>query len=436
MTVFNGIEFIEKKRDSGKHTGEELQAFIDSVMRDDIPDYQISAWLMAAFLNGLDDDELMHFTIALANSGEKLSYPAGDRIIDKHSTGGVGDKTTLVLIPLVAACGSAISKLSGPGLGFTGGTIDKLESIPGMDMHLNDDRFLKQVKSIGCAISGHSLKLAPAEGKFYKLRDVTGTVPSIPLITASIVSKKLAGGAYGYLFDVKCGSGAFMNDAGKAEQLARKLTDISGKLGKACLSVITDMEQPLGEWVGNSAEVYEAVEVLSGRGPSDTRELCITLGAAMLEMSGRAKTREEGAELASKALDNGSALKKFGELIAAQNGDSSVIKEPLRILPKAARTYEIRSDRDGFLSKLDALLIGEGLRALGGGRLTKEDVIDPSVAIQLLHKVGSKVLRGDVLIRIFYNSENKLNDSLSYVQKCWEISDSAEKRKLILGIEY
>jgi len=430
--TFNGIEFIEKKRDGLRHTREELQTFIDTVMRVEMPDYQISAWLMAAFLNGLDDDELMHFTQALAHSGETLSYPQEERIIDKHSTGGVGDKTTLVLIPLVAACGSSISKLSGPGLGYTGGTIDKLESIPGMNMHLSEIEFRDQVKSIGCAISGHSHKLAPAEGKFYKLRDVTGTVPSIPLITASIVSKKLAGGAYGYLFDVKCGSGAFMKDIGKARKLAQKLVDVSKKLGKVCVSVITDMEQPLGEWVGNSAEVCEAIEVLSGRGPSDTRELCLTLAAYMLNMSGRANTYEEGLALSSKALDDGSALKKFEELIIEQKGDSSVIREPEKVLPKASSAYKIRSDRDGYLSKLDALLIGEGLRALGGGRLTLDDTIDPSVAIRLLHKVGDKVSEGDVLLTIYYNQDKQLQESLLYIEKCWEVSNRAEKRKLII----
>ena len=430
--TFNGIEFIEKKRDGLRHTREELQTFIDTVMRGEMPDYQISAWLMAAFLNGLDDDELMHFTQALAHSGETLSYPQEERIIDKHSTGGVGDKTTLVLIPLVAACGSSISKLSGPGLGYTGGTIDKLESIPGMNMHLSEIEFRDQVKSIGCAISGHSHKLAPAEGKFYKLRDVTGTVPSIPLITASIVSKKLAGGAYGYLFDVKCGSGAFMKDIGEARKLAQKLVDVSKKLGKVCVSVITDMEQPLGEWVGNSAEVCEAIKVLSGRGPSDTRELCLTLAAYMLNMSGRANTYEEGLALSSKALDDGSALKKFEELIIEQKGDSSVIREPEKVLPKASSAYKIRSDRDGYLSKLDALLIGEGLRALGGGRLTLDDTIDPSVAIRLLHKVGDKVSEGDVLLTIYYNQDKQLQESLLYIEKCWEVSNRAEKRKLII----
>ena len=430
--TFNGIEFIEKKRDGLRHTGEEMQAFINAVMLGEITDYQISAWLMAAFLNGLDDEELMYFTKALAHSGETLNYPPQERIIDKHSTGGVGDKTTLVLIPLVAACGSGISKLSGPGLGYTGGTIDKLESIPGMNMHLTEVEFRDQVNSIGCAISGHSLRLAPAEGKFYKLRDVTGTVPSIPLITASIVSKKLAGGAYGYLFDVKCGSGAFMSDIKKARELAQKLVDISKKLGKACVSVITDMEQPLGEWVGNAAEVFEAIEVLSGRGPSDTRELCVTLAAYMLKMSGRAITFEEGLKLSAKALDDGSALNKFKELIAAQNGDITVISEPERVLPRASSIYEIRSDKDGYLSKLDAMLIGEGLRALGGGRLTQEDIIDPSVSIQLLRKIGDNVQKGDVLLRISYNTKKQLDASLRYVEKCSQVSESAEKRKLII----
>ncbi|NLD04482.1 MAG: thymidine phosphorylase, partial [Synergistaceae bacterium] len=242
--------------------------------------------------------------------------------------------------------------------------------------------------------------------------------------------------AYGYLFDVKCGSGAFMNDIKKAGELAQKLVEISQKLGKECVSIITDMEQPLGEWIGNSAEVYEAIEVLSGRGPSDTRELCVTLGAYMLKMSGKAKTAEEGLKLSAKALDDGSALNKFEELITAQKGDSSVIREPERVLPKAYSTYEISSDRDGCLSKLDALLIGEGLRALGGGRLTQEDIIDPSVAIQLLRKIGDDVFKGDVLLRIYYNKEKQLDESLRYVEKCWEVSDNAEKRKLIIDMIY
>lgn len=428
---FNAIEFIEKKRDFHKHTEEEFQAFMDSVMNNDVPDYQISAWLMAAFLNGLDDDETMYFTKTLAHSGEMLSYPENEKIIDKHSTGGVGDKTTLILIPLVSACGAVISKLSGPGLGYTGGTVDKLESIPNINMHLSETEFKEQVKKIGCAISGHSQKLAPAEGKFYKLRDVTGTVPSIPLITASIISKKIAGGAYGYLFDVKCGSGAFMRDFKSALLLAEKLVDVSKKLNKKCVSIITDMEQPLGEWVGNSAEVFEAIEVLSGRGPSDTRQLCSVLGANMLYMADKADSIDEGMEKCFKALDDGSALNKFKELIEAQKGDSSVINEP-EILLKTSFVHEIRSDREGFLSKLDALLIGEGLRALGGGRLTQDDMIDLSVSVQLPIKIGDRVSMDEVIIRIYYNSEKKLEESLKYIRNSWAVSDSAEKRKLII----
>lgn len=432
MMSFNAIEFIEKKRDCHKHTKEDIQAFMDSIMNNLVPDYQISSWLMAAYLNGLDDDEIMYFTEALAHSGAILSYPEGDKIIDKHSTGGVGDKTTLILIPLVAACGAVVSKLSGRGLGYTGGTVDKLESIPNINMHLSETEFKAQVKKIGCAISGHSHKLAPAEGKFYKLRDVTSTVPSIPLITASIISKKIAGGAYGYLFDVKCGSGAFMHDFKSALLLAKKLVDVSKKLNKKCVSIITDMEQPLGEWVGNSVEVYEAIEVLSGKGPSDTRELCLVLGANMLFMAGKAVSIDEGMEKCIKALDDGSALNKFKELIEAQKGDSNVISDPEKILPKASYVHEIRSDREGFLSRLDALLIGEGLRALGGGRLTQDDIIDLSVAIQLLRKIGDKVSEDEVIIRVFYNEEKKLEESLKYIQNSWTVSDCAEKRKLII----
>ena len=432
MMRFNAIEFIEKKRDCLKHTKEDIQAFMDSIMNNFVPDYQISSWLMAAYLNGLDDDEIMYFTEALAHSGAILSYPEGDKIIDKHSTGGVGDKTTLILIPLAAACGAVVSKLSGRGLGYTGGTVDKLESIPNINMHLSETEFREQVKKIGCAISGHSQKLAPAEGKFYKLRDVTGTVPSIPLITASIISKKLAGGAYGYLFDVKCGSGAFMHDFKSALLLAEKLVDVSKKLNKQCVSIITDMEQPLGEWVGNSAEVYEAIEVLSGRGPADTRELCSVLGADMLYMADKAGSRDEGLEKCLKALDDGSALNKFKELIEAQKGDVTVINEPEKILLKTSHVHEIRSNRDGFLSKLDALMIGEGLRALGGGRLTQDDVIDLSVAVQLPLKIGDRVSNDEVIISIYYNSEKKLEESLKYLRNSWTVSDSAEKRKLII----
>lgn len=429
---FNAIEFIERKRDCGRHRGEDFKRFVGAVMEGSVPDYQISAWLMAVYLNGLDDEETMDFTEALAGSGNMLSFPSEEPVLDKHSTGGVGDKTTLVLIPLVAACGARISKLSGPGLGYTGGTVDKLASIPKMETHLDEISFKEQISRVGCAISGHSAGLAPAEGKFYKLRDVTGTVPSIPLIVSSIISKKLAGGAHGYLFDVKCGSGAFMRDVKKAEELALKLVNVSKKMGKKCVSVISDMEEPLGEWVGNSAEVFEAIETLSGRGPSDTKELCVYLGGQMLLLSGRAETAEEGCEIAAAALANGSALNKFSELITAQRGDASVLDEPEKYLLKTSYSFDIKSDGDGFLARLDALSIGEGLRALGGGRLTREDAIDPYVSIRLMHKCGESVKAGETLIRVYYNEKKQLASALPYLENCWEIKERAEKRKLII----
>ena len=430
--MFNMIEFIEKKRDKGRHGRDEFNELIANLMAGEAPDYQLSAWLMAAFLNGLDDDETMYFTEALAKSGESYSFPADLHIVDKHSTGGVGDKATLVLLPLAAACGASVSKLSGPGLGFTGGTVDKLESIPGMRMHLEPDEFLAQVRRIGCAISGHSKQLAPAEGRFYKLRDVTGTVPSTELITASIVSKKLAGGAFGYVFDVKCGSGAFMKDREAAAALAENLVKVSKKLGKGAVAAITDMEQPLGEWVGNASEVFEAVEVLNGRGPADTRKLCVTLCGLMLAVASVAKDAQEGAKIAERALDDGSALKKFAEIITAQGGDPEVVRHPLEILPRARKSFLIKSSKRGYLSKLDALSVGEALRALGGGRMKLDDKIDHAVSVHLMKKVGDAVSVGDTVIELLYNDDTKLAEAMKYLTDCWSVSEKAERRELIL----
>lgn len=431
--MFNAIELIEKKRDGGEHLKCEMQALVDAVMKNEIQDYQLSSWLMAAYLKGLNDDEIMHLTEALANSGDMLHPPEEYKIIDKHSTGGVGDKTTLVLVPLVAACGAKVSKLSGPGLGYTGGTVDKLESIPGMELHLNSEKFREQVHSIGGAISGHSLKLAPAEAKFYMMRSVSGTIPSIALIVTSIISKKLAGGAYGFIFDVKCGSGAFMPNSKDATLLAEKLVLISKKLGKKCIAIITDMEQPLGEWVGNAAEVYEAIEVLSGKGPSDTRELCLTLGGYMLTMAGLSNSPEEGFNMCRIALDDGRALKKFGELIDAQGGNPAVVNDPLKILPAAKYIYDVKINSSGYLSRVDARSIGQALRALGGGRMKYGDIIDPSVSIQICAKVGDKVGTGDAVLRIYYNSEEQLENAMPYLSSCCAVSKNAEKRKLIIG---
>lgn len=433
---FNMIDFIEKKRDGGRHTKAEFDALIRGVMDGSVPDYQTAAWLMAVYFRGLDGGELTHYTDALAKSGETYSYPPEMRVVDKHSTGGVGDKTTLVLLPLAAACGAHVSKLSGPGLGFTGGTVDKLESIPGMRMHLEPDEFISQMKKIGCAISGHSRLLAPAEGKFYALRDVTATVSMVQLIAASIVSKKLVGGASGFVFDVKCGSGAFMETEDKARELARELVALSKKFGRKSVAAITSMEQPLGEWVGNAAEVCEAIEVLSGRGPADTRELCAALCGLMLEVAGLAKDREESAALAKKALDDGRALAKFGEVIAAQGGDAEVLKRPLEILPRAKKIFEIKSDADGVVSELRARPVGEALRALGGGRMKLDDKIDHAAAIRLKAKTGDAVRKGDTVMELHYNDEAKLAEALKYLDGCWKVSETAEKPKLIADYIY
>lgn len=431
--MFNPLDFIERKRDGGRHPDAEIRDFVRAVMSGEIRDYQLSAWLMAVCFRGLDDAEMAALTDALGHSGDVIEYPRGMGIVDKHSTGGVGDKTTLILVPLVASLGAKVSKLSGPGLGFTGGTVDKLESIPGMRMHLSAKEFYDQIGRIGCAISGHSLQLAPAEGKLYAMRDVTGTVPSLSLITTSILSKKLAGGANGYVFDVKCGDGALMKNFDQAKALADKLVEISKKLGKDATAVITDMEQPLGEWVGNAAEVLEAVETLSGRGPADVRELCCVLGGEMLAMAGVAESPEAGRAMGEKALDDGSALRKFGEMVREQGGDANVCGEPLKALELADRTYEIKSDRDGELSRLSARLVGEGLRALGGGRVKQEDKIDRGVAVRICVKIGDKVSKDSVIMRVLYNDDAQLEAALPYLDQSWEVADRAEKRGLILG---
>ena len=324
--MFDMISFIERKRDGGVHSAEDLRLFVQGFASGAIPDYQAGAWLMAVYYSGLNEQELTEFTLALARSGEVLSF--GDlRIVDKHSTGGVGDKVTLLLVPLAASCGAKVAKLSGPGLGFTGGTVDKLEAIPGFRTHLPSNLFADQVRRIGCAISGHSADLAPAEGKFYGLRDVTGTVPSLPLICSSIISKKIAGGADSFVFDVKCGGGAFMPDYPSAERLASSLVSLSKSLGKRSMALVTAMEEPLGEWIGNSVEVLEAVSVLRGEGPGDVREVVVNLAGAMVSIDSD-MSFEEGMELADSRLSDGSALEKFAEMVHEQGGDPAICSTP------------------------------------------------------------------------------------------------------------
>lgn len=431
--MFSMLDFIEDKRDGKVHGTADLQMFVDAVRDHSVPDYQVAAWLMAVFFQGLSVNELTGFTRSVAFSGDIVKIPDGRAAVDKHSTGGVGDKTTLVVAPLVAACGVNVAKLSGRGLGFTGGTVDKLESVPGMDMHLSAGRFIDQIMDLGIALSGHSLQLAPAEGDFYRLRDVTGTVPSLPLIASSIVSKKIAGGSDAFVFDVKCGSGAFMQTYPEAEELARTLVELSAALGKKSACLISDMEQPLGEWVGNSMEVFEAIEVLSGRGPEDTKHLSIALAAEMLVLAEAASDVDAAVALAGKTLRSGAALDKFAQVISAQGGDASVCDDPGRVLPMAVFQKEIVSGNEGFVERVDAKAVGCAVRALGGGRFRKEDDIDTSVSMRLLKKVGDPISRGEPLATVGYNTERQLLAALPYAETAYAVGSDSSPRRLLLG---
>lgn len=429
---FNAIRIIEQKRDGGAHSEEEIRSIVGAVCSGEMADYQISAWLMAVYFNGLDDEELRAFTDALSRSGETVELACRGSAVDKHSTGGVGDKTTLVVAPIVASCGLPVAKLSGRGLGFTGGTVDKLGSIPGMDMHLSNDAFVAQVERIGIAISGTSRDIAPAEGKLYALRDVTGTVPSIPLIASSIVSKKVAGGADAFVFDIKCGAGAFMNTIEDAEDLADALVSLSSSLGKRSACLISDMEQPLGEWAGNSAEVIEAIEVLSGGGPSDTRELCLALASEMLLLGGTASSIDAALDMADRSLSSGRALRKFEEVVSAQGGDARVISDPRGHLPIAECVFDIAAPRSGKVSKMNARAIGDCLKELGAGRKRKEDSIDPRASFRVLKKIGDTVAAGETIAQIYYSEGNDLEAALRCLDGAIDVGDYAEARSLIM----
>ncbi len=427
--MFNPLAFIESKRDGRKHSTEDLEHFVQAYAEGQMPDYQVAAWLMAVYFRGLTSAELKGFTLALAHSGERVSLPAEMKAVDKHSTGGVGDKTTLVLVPLVAACGVSVAKLSGRGLGFTGGTVDKLESIPGFESHLPLASFVEQVQKIGCAVSGHSMDLAPAEGLFYGLRDVTGTVPSLPLIASSIVSKKMVGGASGFVFDVKCGRGAFMRSRESACELARALVDLSADLGRESMALVTDMDQPLGKWVGNAAEVNEAFQVLAGTGPEDTAELCCRLGGAMLFLGGAATDLAEGRFLCVRALEDGRALDRFRTMIETQRGDVGSIEKGLPLCPQVR---EICADRSGFVTNLDARAVGDAVKWLGGGRIRKDDRIDPGVAVELLAKRGEAVENGQPVLRLYHGSSPRLGEALRLLEGAFVIGQAYEDVPLIM----
>ena len=397
------VDLIIKKRDGFELTDEEITFWIDGYVKGEIPDYQSSAMQMAIVFRGMTNREIATLTDRMEHSGEvlDLSHLKGVKV-DKHSTGGVGDKTSLVLGPMVAACGATLAKMSGRGLGHTGGTLDKLESIPGVTIAIEGERFAKQVNSIGCAIVGQTASLVPADKKMYALRDVTGTVESIPLIAASVMSKKLASGSDAILLDVTVGEGAFMKNMEDARKLAHIMVDIGNRLGRDTKAVLSDMSEPLGLAVGNALEVKEAIAALHGNGPEDLMELCYTSGAIMLKQAKCVATIEEGRQKLHDAIYSGAAFDKFVKMIEAQGGDISYILHPEKF-PLAKNIIEIRSDKEGYVNTLNALEIGVSSMRLGGGRETLEDVIDMSAGIILNKKVGDHVNKGELLCTLHTN---------------------------------
>lgn len=405
------VDIIIKKRDRQELSDEEINFFVQGFTTGEIPDYQVSAWAMAVLLNGMTPRETTALTLAMARSGQMLDLSdVVDIAVDKHSSGGVGDKTSIAVLPMVVACGLPVGKMSGRGLGFSGGTLDKMESIPGYRCDLTTAEFKKQLKEKGIVLTGQSLDLAPADGKLYALRDVTGTVDSIPLIASSIMSKKLAAGAQAIVLDVKTGSGAFMRTLEQARLLANLMVDIGKLAGREVIALISDMNQPLGHAVGNALEVIEAIETLRGNGPADFREHCLHVSAHMLVVGKRASSLEEGRLLAEKAIADGSALEKLRILVSAQGGDVSYVDDPSRF-PRAAYIEVVEAPESGWLAEVEARRVGEAAVALGAGRAKKGDPIDHAVGFIIHHKVGDRLERGEPLFTVHANHPDRLAEA-------------------------
>ncbi len=421
--MMKAVDIIIKKRDNQELSKEEIEFFINGFTNGDIPDYQASAWAMAVLLNGMTDQETTNLTLAMANSGEILDLSdVVDICLDKHSTGGVGDKTTLVVEPLVAACGLPFGKMSGRGLGFSGGTLDKMESIPGYRVDLTREEFIQQLKTIGIVLSGQSGDLAPADGKMYALRDVTGTVPSMPLIASSVMSKKIAGGAQVIVLDVKVGVGAFMNTLEDARTLSRLLVSIAQISGRKAVCMLSDMNQPLGNAVGNSLELLEAVDTLHGGGPNDFVEHCLSAAAYLVMLGTKAKNLIQARQMVEDVLKNGKAWDKFRQMVIAQGGDVKFIDQP-DLLPKARFIETTNADKNGFVHWIDARIIGETSVDLGAGRAKKGDPIDHAVGIIIHHKVGDYVIAGEPLFTIHANSHEKLELAKKQVFQAYKIEE-------------
>lgn len=425
------VDVIEKKRDGHTLSKEEIEYVINGYVNKEIPDYQISSFLMAVYYQGMDKDEVNYLTSAILYSGDIIDLSSIEGIkVDKHSTGGVGDKTTLVLAPLVASAGAKVAKLSGRGLGHTGGTLDKLESIEGMSINIDIKDFVDQVNDIGLAVAGQTANLTPADKLLYALRDVTATVPSIPLIASSIMSKKLASGSDVIVLDVKIGDGAFMKTLDEARELSKVMVGIGESFGRKTVAFITDMDQPLGFTVGNKLEVKEALETLEGNGPKDLEDLCIQIGSYMVFSAGITKTLEDAKSLLKEKITSGEAHNKQLEFIKAQGGTVPSMDTFIQV----KELIEVKAIKDGYVKDINALAIGIGAMKLGAGRATKEDEIDGDVGIILKKKVGSKVSKGDTLA-VLYNNLDQIDEIHKEVQEAFIITDEVvEERPIIYEI--
>ena len=428
-------DLIMKKRNGHELSEEEIRYMITEYTADRIPDYQMSAMMMAIYFQGMSEEETLHLTMAMAESGEMLDLSGIQGVkVDKHSTGGVGDKTSLALTPMVAACGVKIAKMSGRGLGHTGGTIDKLESFPGFSTEISAEEFIDHVNTIGISIMGQTKDLAPADKKLYALRDVTATVDQMSLIASSIMSKKLAAGADAIVLDVKTGSGAFMKTREDALALAKEMVQLGKNAGRKTIAMVSDMDQPLGKAVGNALEVREAIDTLNGKGPADFTELVMTLGSYMLIAGGKADKEATARRMLAQVIEDGSALHKLAEFVKAQGGDESYVYEPEK-LPCAKIRKELLAPIDGYIQKIVCDEVGICSLILGGGRETKESQIDLSVGIRLVQKVGVYVHKGDVLAEVFANDGQKLEEAMTRLQQAYHIgAEEVKEQNVILDV--
>jgi pyrimidine-nucleoside phosphorylase len=429
------VDVIIKKRDKGELTKEEIDFFVQSYTRGTIPDYQAAAWAMAVLLNGMTDRETTDLTMAMAHSGEVLNLSKVVPIaLDKHSTGGVGDKTTLVVEPIVAACGVPVGKMSGRGLGFSGGTLDKMESIPGFRTNLSREEFIKQLHDVGLVLTGQTGDLAPADGKFYALRDVTGTVQSKPLIASSVMSKKIAAGSQAILLDVKTGEGAFMKTIEDARELARLMVSIGVLSGLKVVALLSDMNQPLGEAVGNALELKEAIATLHGKGPQDFREHCLVAASHMLVLGRKVADLEAGRKMAEQALAEGRAWENFRTLVRVQGGDVSYIDQPEK-LAQAKLVEALTAPNNGYLKEVNAQVVGETSVELGAGRARKEDTIDHAVGILVHHKVGDHLTKGESVFTVHANDASKMRLAMERLPGALKWSDTpCEALPLFYGV--